>query len=135
MGAHGPLPDSRPAPNAPLPSSHRAPELREGRHSLSSEVQSPQVLTPQAGDLGVVPQPAAPAARPVSQLEAECSQALAALQTESLDPPQPESPRPPTFLPAMVSLLELMVPCSNQVPDSNLLPILDLVIRTYSNGD
>ena len=130
--ARGPRPGVRPVPTAPFSPSRRAPELREGQLSRAS---SSVACPPRVSDPAVVPQPAAPAAQQTSQPESEGPQAPSVSQETPSVSPLPESPRPPTFLPAMVSLLELMAPNSTQVPDSNLPHILDLVIHTFFSGD
>ena len=106
-------------PTAPFSPSHRAPELRDSRAS-SSVACSPRVSGP-----AVVSHPTALAAQQVSQPEGESPQAS----------PLPGSPQPPTFLPAMVSLLELMAPNSAQVPDSNFFHMVDCVTHTFFSED
>ena len=113
--APSPRPGFWSEPTAPFSPSHRAPELRDSRTS------GPEACPPQVGGPAVVPHPTVLAAQQASQPEVESS------QTSSL----PESPRPPTFLPAMISLLELMAPHSAQVPDSNFYHIVDRVNRTF----
>ena len=117
--APSPRPGVWSEPTAPFSPSQRALELRDSRAS-SSVACSPRVSGP-----AVVPHPTVLAAQHVSQPEVESPQAS----------PLPGSPRPPTFLPAMVSLLELMAPNSAQVPDSNFFHIVDRVTHTFFSED
>ena len=47
--------------------------------------------------------------------------------------PMPGSFRPPRFAPAVVSLLEVLTPLSPQVPDAQLLRLVDQVGRVFFN--
>ena len=47
--------------------------------------------------------------------------------------PLPGSPRPPSFAPAVISLLEVLTPLSPQVPDAQLLRLVDQVGHVFFN--
>ena len=112
--------DGQPITAAPLASSSQSLNLRESHPSPFPEGLSPQATTPPG--------------RPISSLSTEQIQSSSSLQLPPWDLSQSSSVRPPTFMPAMVSLLDTLASCSSQVPNSNFDSILKHVIRTYPEG-
>ena len=112
--------DGQPVTAAPLASSSQSFDFRESHPSPFHESLSPRAQTPPG--------------RPISSLGTEQPQASSSLQPQPWDLSQPSSARLPAFMPAMVSLLEVMAPYSSQVPDSNFDSILNHVIQTYPKG-
>ena len=113
--APSPRPGVWSEPTAPFSPAQQAPELQDSR-APSSMACSPRTTGPAV----MSHQPALTARNP-SQLEGDIPQAS----------PLPEFPRPPTFLPAMISLLEVMAPHSSQVPDSKFFHLVDRVNHTF----
>ena len=135
-----PLPLGCPVGSRPSDSRSRAPSPGPG---VWAEPTAPFHFAPQA--LGLSDRQASnpmtssspttdPAATssPPSPAASSPSQPGSALPQPS---PPSGSPRLPTFLPAMLSLLDVLIPLSPQVPGSQILRLVDQVGRVFFNDN
>ena len=117
--APSPGPEVWSEPTAPFSSAPQAPEFQD------SQAPSSMACSPPTTGPAVTSSLPTPTASSPSQLGGDMPQAS----------PLPGFPRPPTFLPAMISLLEVMTPLSSQVPDSQLLRLVDHVGHVFFNDN